>query len=137
MPMPRPSTMRSNRGYTLLFDGDCRICTAFARAVRMVDVRRAFSIRAIQESGDLLRELSFPDQLGAAHVVAPDGRVTSGGAAMPAILAGLVADPRLEDRLRASRTSMSALAGVYRVMAQVRGQLSCAAAPASAGRSPR
>ena len=75
-------------------------------------------------------------RLGAAHAIGPDGRLTSGGEAMPAILAALVADTSFERRIRGSRASMSLLAAVYRIMAEVRGQLSCAVAPAPAARIP-
>ena len=129
--------MRREPAYTLLFDGDCRICRACARAVRLLDVRRGLSIRSIQESGGLIRSVPASQRLRAAHAIAPDGCVTSGGEAMPAILAALVADSNFERRVRASHTSVSALSYAYRVMAQVRGKLSCAVAPASAARIPR
>ncbi len=71
-------------------------------------------------------------------MVAPDGRVTSGSDAMPALLAALVAGPRFEGRLRRSRFSMAFLGGVYRVMVATRSALTCAvASPAAAARSPR
>ncbi len=133
----RPSTMRNDRVYTLLFDGDCRICRAFACVVHLLDVRRAVAIGAIQASGELLRTVPPDERLSAAHMVAPDGRVTSGGDAMPAIVAALVADSGVERRIRRSRRSMAALDRLYRIMVGVRGQLTCAAGPVSAARSPR
>jgi predicted DCC family thiol-disulfide oxidoreductase YuxK len=130
--------MRSDAPYSLLYDGDCRVCSAFARAVRLVDVRRALHIERIQQAQDLLQSIPSDARLASAHAVAPDGRVTSGGDAMPAILAALVAGPAFERKIRSSRTSMALLARVYAVMAGVRGRLSCASGAAvAAGRSPR
>ena len=130
--------MRSDAPYSLLYDGDCRVCSAFARAVRLVDVRRALHIERIQQAQDLLRSIPSDTRLASAHAVAPDGRVTSGGDAMPAILAALVAGPAFEYKIRSSRSSMALLARVYAVMAGVRGRLSCASGAAvEAGRSPR
>ena len=130
--------MADRAGYTLLFDGECRICSAFARGVRMIDVRRNLRVRPIQESGPLLAAVPESVRLGAAHVVGPDGRVSSGAEAMPALVAALLDGPRLEGRLRGSEVSMAALDRAYRLMVELRGRLTCATpAPASAGRNPR
>ncbi len=128
--------MPSDGAYILLFDGDCRICRAFARAVHHLDVRRNLSVRPIQGSQSLLRALPGDRQLKAAHVVAPDGRVSSGGEAMAALVAGLVAGPRLEEHIRQSMACSRLLGGAYAVLARLREQLSCAVVPASAGRTP-
>ncbi len=128
--------MPRDAAYTLLFDRECRICSAFARTARLLDVRGALAIRPIQDSGEMLRELPADQWLAAAHAVGPDGKVTSGGEALPAILAALVAGPRLEDRIRGSRASMATLRWAYVIMAEVRGRLTCAAGPASAARTP-
>lgn len=128
--------MQTDPAYTLLFDRDCRICAAFARTVRLLDVRGALTIRPIQESAGMLGGLPADEWLAAAHAVGPDGRVTSGGEALPAIVAALVAGPRFEGRIRGSRASMAALRCAYGVMAEVRGRLTCASGPASAARSP-
>ena len=130
--------MRSEAPYTLLFDGECRVCAAFARVVRLVDLRRGLQVCSIQDSGGLLAAVPAEERLGAAHAVGPDGRVTSGAEAMPAIVAALTAGPRFEARLRSSRTSMVALEYIYRLMTEMRGRLSCATGVApSAGRIPR
>ncbi len=128
--MPLPAA------YSLLYDRDCRICTAFARTARRLDVRGALTIRAIQDSGEMLQGLPTDRWFAAAHAVDPDGRVTSGGEALPAILAALVAGPRFESRVRESSASMAALRWGYGVMAEVRGRLTCAAGPVSAARIP-
>lgn len=130
--------MRIDATYSLLYDGDCRVCSAFARAVRLVDVRRALRVEPIQEAEDLLRTIPSHARPASAHAVAPDGAVTSGGDAMPAVLAALVGGPAFEHQIRSSRLSMALLTRAYAVMAGVRGRLSCASAAAvAAGRSPR
>ncbi len=130
--------MQSQTGYTLLFDEDCRICSAFARAARLFDPRGRLRISPIQESGDLLAMISPEARLDAAHIVAPNGRVTSGPEAMPALLAAFVAGPRFERRLRASRRSVATLGLVYGLMTELRGRLTCrAAVRVSAARIPR
>ncbi len=130
------STMADGASYWLLYDGDCRLCSVFARTVRVLDVRRALKVQRIQDAGDLLAPIPAERVLDSAHAVSPSGRISSGADAMPAVLAALVADSRFEERLRASRSSMAFLGAVYEVMRTVRGQLACAA-PSSAARSPR
>jgi predicted DCC family thiol-disulfide oxidoreductase YuxK len=130
--------MRTEQAYFLLYDSECRICTAFARTVRMLDVRRRLRVRSIQASGELLAAIPETEWLEGAHAVSPDGRVSTGAAAMPALIAALVAGPELERRLRASRASMAALSRIYGVMTELRGRLTCATgAPFSARHSPR
>lgn len=104
----------------------------------MLDLRRTLRVRPIQESTELLAGIPEAERLEAAHAVSPDGHVTTGSAAMPAIVAALVAGPGFERRLRASRFSMAALSRLYGVLVELRGRLTCATvAPSSAGRSPR
>ncbi len=122
----------------LLFDGDCRICTAAASWARAFDLGGRLRTRPIQDSGELLAALPAADRLGAVHAVAPDGRLLTGPEALPAILAALSAGPGLERLLRSSPPAMSTFARAYAVLAGVRGRLTCGvAAPASAVRNPR
>lgn len=130
--------MGAGAAYTLLFDSECRVCSAFARMARRLDVRRRLQVRPIQESNALLAAVPPAVWYDAAHMVAPDGRVTSGSDAMPSLVAAIVAGPRFERRLRGSRACMAALGRVYGIMVATRTALTCAvAAPAGAGRSPR
>ncbi len=122
----------------LLFDGDCRICTAAASWVRAIDLLGRLRTRPIQDSGELLAALPAADRLGAVHAIAPDGRLLTGPEALPAILAALSAGPGLERLLRSSLPAMSTFARTYAVLAEVRGRLTCGvAATASAVRTPR
>lgn len=130
--------MRRNRSYSLLYDGDCRVCTAFARAVSFLDLRRHLRVRPIQESEALLAAIPPTERLSEAHAVSPDGRVSSGAEAMPTVIAALVGNPAIEPRLRGSPRSMALLGRSYEVLREIRGRLTCGiAAPASVGRSPR
>ncbi len=122
----------------LLYDGDCRVCTAFARAVHAVDLRRAIRIRPIQESRELLRGMAQDTILDAAHAVSPDGRVTTGADALPTLVAALLGTPRIEGWIRSSKTSMGAASWFYALLVDLRGHLTCGfAVPAAAERSPR
>lgn len=129
----------SSEGTTfLLYDRDCRVCTAFARFLRFIDLRRTIRIQAIQESPDLLRGLAAESWLDAAHAVSPDGRVTTGADALPTLAEALLGVPGVERGLRASQLAMECLARLYGVLVDLRGQLTCGvSAPSSEACSPR
>jgi predicted DCC family thiol-disulfide oxidoreductase YuxK len=124
----------------VLFDGDCRLCLAFARLVKALDMRDRIRIRSIQDSKDLLADIPGDDILDAMHVVAPDGRVSTGGDALPSILAALTSGPPLERLLSESPATTAAMHGLYAVLAEFRGHVTCrfgARSAFSAARSPR
>ncbi len=130
--------MRTAAPYLLLYDGDCRTCSAFAHGLRLLDLHRRIRIRPIQGSGGLLRSLPPDEILGAAHAVSPDGRVTTGADAVPTLAGALLAAPGVEARLRASRTSMRLISRIYAFLVEFRGRLTCGVlVPASAAHSPR
>lgn len=123
--------------YTVLYDGECRICTAFARAVQALGVTGHVRSRPIQESLDMLGPMPPGKVLDSMHAIAPDGRVTTGGEAMPAIVAAVAGGPALESLLRSSALVKSSLGGLYRVMVTIRGRLTCGiASPSSAQALP-
>ncbi len=130
--------MRTEAPYFLLYDSDCRVCTAFARAVAFLDVRRGLQIRPIQDSHALLPGFPGDSALRAAHAVSPDGNVTTGADAMPALIGAVLGIPRIEGWLRGSGLPMSLVNRGYGILVDVRGRLTCGVpAPASAARSPR
>ena len=130
--------MRSEAPTFVLYDGDCRVCAAFARALGHIDVHRRIRVRPIQASRDLLPGISGSAVLDAAHAVSPDGRVTSGADAMPTIAGALLGAPRLEAWLRSSRSSRRILSRLYAILVGLRGHLSCGFDGTSSGaRSPR
>lgn len=118
--------------YRLLYDGDCRICGAFARGVRAADLRGRVRTRTIQESLDLLGHVPSDEILDAMHVVDPWGRVTSGGDALLTLAEALVAGPPLSEVLRRSRVVRASSAAGYAVLAEMRGHLICRAGPSAA-----
>ena len=122
----------------LLYDGDCRICSAFARAVVALDVHGGVRIRPIQESGGMLGGIPAGEVLDAVHAVAADGRSTTGAEALVTLLAGMLGAPVLERTLSASPAVMSSLRWFYAVLASIRGHLMCQAdGSSSAAGSPR
>ncbi len=130
--------MAAGNATFLLYDRDCRVCAAFARFVRCIDLLGAIRIRPIQESSGLLQGLPEGAWLGAAHAVSPGGRVTSGAEAMPALAGALLGVPAVEGRLRASPSAMRCLSRFYGLLVDLRGRLTCGvAAPSSEARSPR
>ena len=131
---------KASSGTTLLYDGDCRICTTFARWVAALDLRHALRIRTIQASKELLQGLPGDEILDAMHVLTPDGRRLTGGEALPALLSGLAGAPALETLIIRSSLVYAAMRRLYSVLAEFRGHLTCRfdGAPASsAARTPR
>ena len=115
-----------NRGTAwLLYDGDCRLCTAAAWCVRSLDLGGRLRVRAIQESDDLLRSVPPEDRARAVRAIGPDGRMVAGPDALPLILATLAGAPGMERVLRSSSTAMSSLSRLYRLLVGLRGRLSC------------
>ncbi len=124
--------------YLLLYDADCRICAAFARALRFVTLGRRIHVRSIQDSRSLLLGMAEDDILGSAHAISPEGLVTTGADAMPMLAGALLGKPQIEGRLRSSPASMRFLSGFYAFLADLRGRLTCGlAAPSSGARTPR
>lgn len=115
----------------LLFDRDCRVCSAAARWARALDLRGHLQIRPIQESQDLLGDMPIEAALGAVHAVAPDGRVTEGAEALPLLLSAVAGVPRLEPLLRRSPPAMSTLSRTYDLLVEIRGKLTCGVGAAS------
>lgn len=122
--------------YALLFDGDCRVCRAFARAAEAIDVRGRVRARSLQESSDLLGSLAGDEILDAMRVVAPDGRVASGGDALPVLIEGLWGGPPLADLLGRSRLAGAGFRTLYEVLVELRGHLICRVGPVSGAPSP-
>jgi predicted DCC family thiol-disulfide oxidoreductase YuxK len=73
---------------SVLYDEDCGFCRWTADRLRAWDRHRRLAFAPIQgERGETLLAGIAPEaRLDAAHVVTPDGRVRSGGAAVAAVL---------------------------------------------------
>ena len=117
--------MRNETPFLLLYDGDCRICTAFARAVTHVAPGNAVRARPIQASRALLAGMSEAEALGSAHLVAPDGSLRHGPDVLPALLGTVLARPSLEARVNASAHGRAATERIYAVLVSLRGNLNC------------
>lgn len=130
--------MQTDASLVLLYDGDCRICTAFARAVSRLAGRDAIRARSIQTSPALFGGMPPTTALASAHAISPDGRIRSGPDVLPALAGAFLRQPRLEDRMNASARARSATDVVYHALVAFRGALSCAsAATSSEARNPR
>lgn len=130
--------MPTGSAYFLVYDGDCRVCEGFAHALALIDIRRRIATRPIQEARDLLAGIAQDAILDAAHVISPDGRVTTGADAMPTLAGALLGAPEIEGWLRSSRLSMRVFSRLYGILVELRGHLSCGfSAPSSGARTPR
>lgn len=130
--------MRTDPPVLLLYDGDCRICTAFARTVAWASRGRAIQALSVQDSRESLPGISEDRVLASAHLVSPDGRIRSGSAILPAIVGVLLREPHLESRLNASPRARAAADRAYEFLVALRGSLTCASgAPFSGARTPR
>jgi predicted DCC family thiol-disulfide oxidoreductase YuxK len=74
---------------TVLYDDDCGFCRWSAAKVRAWDRRNRLAIAPIQGADELLTPIAPGERLAAMHVVEPDGRVWTGGAALTR-LAGIL-----------------------------------------------
>src|SRR5256712_9976068 len=72
--------------YVLLYDRDCGICSALSRWIHRVDLRRRIRFESIQSGRALLTGIPEERMLDAWHIVTPDGRVTTGGDAVPTLV---------------------------------------------------
>lgn len=115
--------------YWLLYDGDCRICTAVARWVKALDFRRRIRGRPIQRSRDLLEGLPDDEILEAMHLVSVSGEVMTGGESLPILLGALSGGPPLAAFLRASPMCRATFNGLYALLVEFRGRLVCRPEP--------
>jgi predicted DCC family thiol-disulfide oxidoreductase YuxK len=129
--------MRGATKTWLLYDGDCRICTAAARWVGRLDIRGAISIRSLQDAGDLLPNVPGDEILDAVRAIDAKGRRREGGEALLAVLAAFLDGEALETMLLRSAAIVRAAKRIYAVLVEFRGHLVCripAAVPTSAVR---
>lgn len=125
--MPMGNDGMARAAYWLLYDGTCRICTHVARWVSRVNVRRRVRVQPIQDSRDLLRGVPDAVLMSAYHIVDPEGRVTSGGDAVPVLLETLPLGRGL-GRLVAGSPSLVGFAHrTYAIAVRFRAALTCVA----------
>jgi predicted DCC family thiol-disulfide oxidoreductase YuxK len=73
---------------TLLYDGDCRFCRFVARVLFRLDLHERIAFLSIREGVQkgLLDGLTGAQQAASIHLVEPDGRRRSAGAAFARLL---------------------------------------------------
>jgi len=73
---------------TVCYDDDCGLCRWCAWQLRHWDRHARLRFVALTDTAadELLRELSADERRSSWHLVTPDGRVWSGGAAVPRVL---------------------------------------------------
>ena len=76
------------RQYTVVFDGDCRVCTRLANALRQWDGERALEVVSSQQQGVMVRFPWIPPRAyaEALQLVAADGTTWQGSAAVEQLL---------------------------------------------------
>src|SRR5262245_1621931 len=99
---------------TVAYDEDCGACRWFADHLRQVDRAHALTFVPIQRADRLLRPVPEGERLDAMHAITSDGRVYTGGAAIPVIAAVLPAGRVLA---AAASASPSLTERVYRAAA--------------------
>lgn len=117
--------------YVVLYDGECHVCSAFVRLIRVLDLRRRIRSRPIQDAGEFLHGIPPGEALGAMHALGPEGRMSTGGDALPTIVAALTGGPSVESLIRSSPPALAGLNRVYRILVAVRGRLTCEVASPS------
>lgn len=70
---------------TVAYDEDCGACRWTAERLRRVDREGHLGFVSIQRAGDLLRDIPPQRRLDAMHAVTADGRIYTGGPAIPVI----------------------------------------------------
>ena len=109
----------------LLYDAECRICTRVARWTVAVAPRGRLRIQPTEASRYLLAGLPEDVVRSAYHVVSPDGRVTTGGDAVPALLEVMPMGAGFGRLLRGSQSLMERIRTLYGFAATFRGALTC------------
>lgn len=76
---------------TVLFDGDCRFCTASAHGIQRRFGKARISLRNFQEPGalDATPSVTLDAAMKRLHVVREDGRVFAGAEAIARLVAGV------------------------------------------------
>lgn len=111
--------------YVLLYDRDCGPCTAAARFLGALSYRHRLRPRPILDSRDLLSNVPEDRILDAFHMVTPDGRVVTGGDAVPILVEAFPLGAGASRVLRRSSTLMDLTRRAYDFVARFRDALTC------------
>jgi predicted DCC family thiol-disulfide oxidoreductase YuxK len=79
---------RENDRWIVLYDSDCGFCKWMLSGFLRWDRKGVITPRALQrpEAAELLADLTAEQRMASWHLVTPDGRRLSGGAAVPVLL---------------------------------------------------
>lgn len=82
------ATRGMGRQYTVVFDGDCRVCTRLSNVLRQWDGERALEVTSSQQRGVMARFPWIPPRAyaEALQLVAADGTTWQGSAAVEQLL---------------------------------------------------
>lgn len=116
--------------YLLLYDRDCGICSAVSRWIRAIDWRGRIRLQSIQSSRSVLVGIPEERMLDAFHIVSPDGRVTTGGDAVPILIGAFWIGAGVERILRGSSALMDIVHRFYGFLTRFRDRLVCRLEPA-------
>src|SRR3989442_1755814 len=124
--------------YVLLYDRDCGICSALSRWIHRVDLRRRIRFESIQSGRALLTGIPEERMLDAWHIVTPDGRVTTGGDAVPTLVGAFPIGAGLGRLLAGSSGLMRQVHRLFQMLTRFPRLLACppGSAPPSAGAPP-
>ena len=83
-----PATRGFDRAYTVVFDGDCKVCTRLSRVLRNWDGGRALEVVSSQQPGVMARFPWIPARAyaDALQLIAADGATWQGAAAVERLL---------------------------------------------------
>lgn len=124
---------------TLIYDGECRVCSLFAGLVGLADFRRVLRVLPFQSRAarNLLRGWTRDEMARAVHLVMPDSRVFSAGEALHWTLALLPVIGPVQRHFFSSRKLRLLVDALYGAGRAVRGVTRCASPRTALGQSPR
>lgn len=122
--------------YLLAYDADCGPCTRFKRAIGFLDSYQRISPIPLTEADaeGILVSIPTSRRHRSFHLVAPDGEVLSGAAALPTLV-GLLPAGRLPSKLMVSAPGgPRAVKLVYQTFSRLHDSGSCSFKPESVGK---
>lgn len=113
---------------TLIYDGECRVCTLFSGLLELADLRKILRVLPYQSgiARELLRGWTQDEIAKAVHLVMPDGRVYHAGEAFLWTIALLTRVGPGQRRFLTSRTVTRIVGALYGIGVAIRGLTRCA-----------
>jgi predicted DCC family thiol-disulfide oxidoreductase YuxK len=78
--MLQTSKLSSNKGFILLYDSDCGVCSRFKKMVELLDWDRRIDYLSLTDlkTNEILSHIPKELRLSSSHLVLPDGSVLTG-----------------------------------------------------------